>query len=115
SALLAEVEQHPAASVADDVQRFAELRPAIAFQGPEYVTGQTFAVQPDERRLTAERSDEQRDMFLPVVGGTKGDDLGWRHVVERQSCAGDDLDRRLLSFANDVVDRDRGFGGFWIE
>ena len=41
-----------------------ELRPAIAFQRAEHVAGQAFAVQPDQRRLAAERADQQRDMLL---------------------------------------------------
>ena len=75
AAFLAEVEQHAAAGLADDPQRFLELRPAIAFQRAEHVAGQAFAVQPDQRRLAAERADDQRDMLLPVVGGAEGDDL----------------------------------------
>ena len=67
AALLAQVEQDPAASLADDPQRLLELRPAIAFQRAEHVAGQAFAVQPDQRRLAAGRADQQRDMLLPVV------------------------------------------------
>ena len=61
---LAQVEQDPAAGRADDLQRLLELRPAIAFQRAEHVAGQAFAVQPDQRRLAAERADHQRDMLL---------------------------------------------------
>ena len=106
ASLLAKIEQHAAAGLADDVERFAKLRPAIAFERAEHVAGQAFAVQADQRRLAAERADHQRDMLLPVVGGAEGDDLRRRHVVERKPGAGDDFDRRLRSFANDIVDRD---------
>ena len=57
------------------LQRFLELRPAIAFERAEHVAGQAFAVQADQRRLAAERADHQRDMLLPVVRGAEGDDL----------------------------------------
>ena len=53
-------------------------------------------MQPDQRRLAAERADDQRDMLLAVVGGAEGDDLRRRHVVERKLGARDDLDRGLL-------------------
>jgi hypothetical protein len=105
--LLTEVEQHAPAAAANDVQRFLELRATIALQGPEHVPSQAFAVQPNQRRLTAERADDKGDMFLPIVGRAEGDDLRRRHVVERQLRAGDDLDGGLLSFPHDVVDRNR--------
>ena len=49
AAFLAQVEQDPAAVRADDLQRFLELRPAIAFERAEHVAGQAFAVQPHQR------------------------------------------------------------------
>ena len=48
-------------------------------------------MQPDERRLPAGRADHQRDMFNTIVAGAKGDDLGRREAVERESGASDDL------------------------
>ena len=84
-------------------QRLLELRPAIAFQRAEHVAGQALAVQPDQRRLAAERADHQRDMLLPVVRGAEGDDLRRRQVVERKLGAGDDLDGGAQPLAGDVV------------
>ena len=82
---LAQVEQDAAAGFADDLQRFLELRPAIAFQRAEHVAGQAFAVQADQRRLAAERADHQRDMLLPVVRSAEGDDL--RRAAGRRAAA----------------------------
>src|SRR5206468_10464769 len=92
-ARLPQIEKHPAARRADNVQRFLELRAAVALERAEDVAGQAFAVQPDQRRLAAERANHQRDMLLPVVRGAKGDDLRWRHIVEREPRAGENLDR----------------------
>jgi hypothetical protein len=60
-------------------------------------------VKADQRRLSAERAHDQRDMLLPVVGRSKGHDLSRRHVVERQFCASHDLDGGLPSLSQDVV------------
>src|SRR3569832_259916 len=61
--LLAQVEQHAAALFADDPQRSLELESAIALERAEHVAGQAFAVQTDQRRLAAERPDDQRDLL----------------------------------------------------
>ena len=71
---------------------FLELRAAIALQRAEHVAGQAFAVQAHQRRLPAERADDQRDMLLPVVRRGRRRS-GSAAALERQLGAGDDLDR----------------------
>ena len=80
-----------ATGVAKQPQRFLQLRPAVAFEAAEHVAGEAFAVEPDERRLAAERADDQRHMVLAAGGIAKRDHLARREIVERQSGAGNDF------------------------
>ena len=68
-------------------------------------------MQPDQRRLAAERADHQRDMLLPVVGRAEGDDLRIGQAVEREPGAGDQIDlgrRRSMSATEIAVDAGAG-------
>src|SRR3954452_12162639 len=64
-------------------------------------------VQPEQRWLAPERTYQQRDMFLPVIGRAERYDLRGGHVYERQLRARHDFDGRLLPFADNMLDRDR--------
>jgi hypothetical protein len=52
-------------------------------------------VEPNKRRLPAERADKEGNMILPVVRSTKCEDLRVWHVVERQARAGQQRNIRL--------------------
>src|SRR6185436_2472750 len=94
-----------AAGVADDLERFPELRSAVALQRPEYVTGQALAVQAHQRRPPGEGADEQRDMLLAVVRRAKRHDLRIGQAVERQLRPRDERDLRIAALRLDIVDR----------
>ena len=53
------------------LQRFLELRPAIAFERAEHVAGQAFAVQADQRRLAA-RTRRSAARHAPARRRTRG-------------------------------------------
>jgi hypothetical protein len=67
-------------------------------------------VQPNQRRLSAERSDEQGDMVLPVVRTAEGEDLRVRHVLQREARPGEQRDFGPKGFAGQLVERHRNCG-----
>src|SRR5436190_22330692 len=61
---LAKVEQDPAALRSENSERFLELRTAVAFETSEHIASEAFAMQSDQGRLSAERTDHQRHVLL---------------------------------------------------
>ena len=88
---LPQVEEDTPATVCDFLQRCIQLRATIAFEAAQHITGQTFAVQTDQRRATVGRSDHQRDMLSSRFGGSKGSNLGFLRHIHWQPRAGDEL------------------------
>ena len=103
---LAQIEQCAAAGRADQPQGFAQLRPAVAFEAAEDIAGQTFAVQPHQRRLTTEGPDQQRDMLLAGAGIAEGDDLRLLAILDRQAGAGHQSRLRRPHRRHHFVDAD---------
>src|SRR4029453_1627673 len=72
----------------------------------EYLPGQALAVEANERRVSAERSYDQGNMFFTAGRISERDHLAGREVVKRKLCPRND-------------DRHRGarrlLNGFWVE
>ena len=69
--------QHVAAVLGDPLNRFAQLRPAVAPLAAEYVTGQAFTVQAHQRRRRRGRPAEfQGHVLLSVGQPGEADDRG---------------------------------------
>jgi len=85
---LPQIEKDSPARRADQPQRFLQLRSAIALERAEHIACEAFTMEADQRRLPPERTDEKRDVILPIVGTAKGENLRFRHIAQRQAGAG---------------------------
>ena len=60
--------QHVPAVLSDPLDRFAQLRPAVASLAAEHITGETFTVQADQRQAVRGGRSEFKGHVLPRIG-----------------------------------------------